>query len=381
MKYFHLLIIAIFIATSLKAQNPEPIYSFVTVQKPLAYYKTQAIAWKKATTMKPSDANAWYNYYRVMRNLKALDTTDHRAYSEKDSSLKLIVAEMGKAVPNSFEYNLCMWISTPHTPASTKYLQRAEELGNDRLEHVADMIVWGELERNIQRRDKYSDIWYHSKLSSPGMLYYNYNVLAGLKQNAILFTCGDNDTYPLWMLQSQGIRRDVTVLNLSLLRIPAYRAKVFNELGIANWKADSNADKETYFEKEVIKKALANNKNYTVYVALTAATDDYISSIDDHLYLIGLAYEYHTESIDNLAILKKNFEQVFALDYLSHEFYSDISSGISEQMNMNYAVPMLKLYEHYKLSGDTQEAALLKEKILIIAKNSTYESEIIKQLN
>lgn len=381
MKHFLLLIIAICFAIGLKAQNPEPIFSFVTVQKPLSYYKAQAIAWKNVTTKKPDDAYAWYNYYRVMRNLKAVDTTDHRTYSEKDSSLKLIVAEMGKVVPNSFEYNLCMWVSTPHTPESTNYLKKAEELGNDRTEHISDMIVWGEMERNIQRRDKYSDIWYHSKLSSPGMLYYNYNVLAGLKQNAILFTCGDNDTYPLWMLQAQGIRRDVTVLNLSLLRLPTYRAKIFNELGITNWKADSDADQERYFEKEVIKKALTNTRDYTVYVALTAATDDYISSIDDHLYLIGLAYEYHAESIDNLAILKKNFEQVFALDYLSHEFYKDISSEISKQMNMNYAVPMLKLYEHYKLSGDSQKASLLKEKILIIAKDSPYESEISKQLN
>lgn len=381
MKHFLLLLIAICFATSSEAQNPEPIYSFVTVKKPLSYYKEQAIAWKTAITKKPDDAYAWYNYYRVMRNLKAVDTTDHRTYSEKDSSLKLIVADMGKVVPNSFEYNLCMWVSTPHTTESIKYIKKAEELGNDRTEHVSDMIVWGEMERNIQRRDKYSDIWYHSKLSSPGMLYYNYNVLAGLKQNAILFTCGDNDTYPLWMLQAQGIRRDVTVLNLSLLRLPTYRAKIFNELGITNWKADSDADQERYFEREVIKKALTNAKDYTVYVALTAATDDYISSIDDHLYLIGLAYEYHTESIDNLAILKKNFEQVFALDYLNHEFYKDISSEISKQMNMNYAVPMLKLYEHYKLSGDSQKAVLLKEKILSISKNSPYESEILKQLN
>lgn len=60
--------------------------------------------------------------------------------------------------------------------------------------------------------------WYvHNRTGNYMAFDYAYNILQSADKDAIIFTNGDNDTFPVWYIQDvAGVRQDVRLVNLSL---------------------------------------------------------------------------------------------------------------------------------------------------------------------
>ena len=112
------------------------------------------------------------------------------------------------------------------------------------------------------------------------------NYLNSCSDKAILFVGGDNDTYPLWYAQYQeGLRQDVSVLNLSLLNLPEYADRL-REPMFETPPVKMSLDPSVYYDDErelvAIDPAVQNNPAVIPLPALMDLISD-PNSVQDRL--------------------------------------------------------------------------------------------------
>lgn len=371
---FSLLFIA-FINSS-KAQKAETILPITKVPMDNAYYTKQAQLWKAELDKNNTNTKAWFNYYRANRYMQIASENDTVRGNSRFDRLKTIIDEMEKKIPNSFEFNYLKWLNSGNDLSQFKYLEKAYALDPEREETYTDFISTYEMLMLPEKRDEFAQKLFEKGGVSPGYLNYNYNVLMSLKPNAIVLTVGDNDTYPLWILQAQfGIRKDVQVINLSMLYVDEYFKKLSSKLQFEYLNPMESYENAKIYVNTIVKRIANNALKRPVYTALTV-DEKFTKPVANELYLVGLAYEYSLEKFDNIAVLKKNMEQQFALDYLQLQFYKDNALESIKYANGNYLVPMITLYEHYKLSNQNDEAKHWQKLIELVAKNCGQEQYI-----
>ena len=114
----------------------------------------------------------------------------------------------------------------------------------------------------------------HSRRHHTASRDYAANFLNSLEENAIIFTYGDNDTYPLWYAQeTEGIRTDVRVVNLSLIAVDWYIDQMRR-------KVNDSAPLKMTIPREAYRGRM---RNYTPYYNPRNAGGNYNPAVDQEM--------------------------------------------------------------------------------------------------
>jgi hypothetical protein len=331
--------------------------------------------WQQEVEKNPKNSEAWLNYYRATRYATQFSPKEERG--DRDIRDK-IVQDMEKHILKSFEYYYVKYYHH-NDPEHIEYLEKAYELQPENPLTYYDFIAQYERMREKEKMAFFCRKLYESQDIISSLLDYNYNVLISTNENAILFTNGDNDTYPLWLLQKvKGIRTDVMVVNLSLAHDIKYLKKLMEEQDINIKKVNPKEFDVGILINEIQEQA----PDRPIYFAVTVAPY-YRENLEDNLYLTGIVFQYSKERFDNIAVMKNNFENRYRLDYLTYDWYneSNISYNMMlQKMNLNYIAGTIQLYKHYRLSGDLAKADYWWNLGFIIADNADNEQGM-KYLN
>jgi len=379
---FILLLISISVTL---AQKPEKVYSITKQWRSFEWYKSAAEGWRKEIDKNSKNAEAWLNYYIANRMAKLMYSEQwQKMQGTYFRELNKIVEEIEKAIPNTFEsYYIKYYNSHSMKDEDLKNLFEAYKMDSTRVETYMDMVKYYEVKRDSSGEKKFCQKWFDKNDISPSILNWNYNVLASLGTNGIIITNGDNDTFPVWILQYvKNYRKDIITMNINLMVIEEYREKLFKECDIKTLSIDwAKLKSPDDLYKIILNHIIKNSMKRPVYLALTLQPSFY-DDIKDKAYMIGLAFKYSEKDIDNIAMIINNFENNWLLDYLKIEFSNDISSDIVNQINTNYLPVFAKLYEHYKLSGNEKNMKVVNNLAKTIAERSNtlgYFNELFKK--
>ena len=357
-------------------ETPEKVYRYCYVVKSKEWYQNQEKLWKREITKNPQNEEAWYNYFFAARygwaNVQGQTNT-------REALMDSIYHEMGKAIPNSWVYH---YIHYYNYATDFSRLEKAYQINPDAPDLYWEFIKEYTLTEQKEKSAEFCKKLYESKDISTGIYNLNYNMLNSTAKNAILFTNGDDDTYPAWVLQEvKGIRKDVAILTIhGTFNNRNHLKSILADKGThLNIDQLSKTDVSLYLNG-LVRLLRTNYPDITIHMAQTVY-QPYYESFKDKLHLTGFVLTYSDTPFNSDEIHRNIVENKLRLDYLDFDWYADlhVSEPLINQFNLMYVDPFIKLAKYYYSREDIHSARKWKNKALLLSKRANNE-DLLKEI-
>ena len=219
---------------------------------------------------------------------------------------------------------------------------------------------------------------------------YGYNILNSCERDGILFTNGDNDTFPLWYMQEvEGVRRDVRVVNLSLLNTSwyikqlghmeprvrtGYTDEQADRLRPMRWPEDREIDLGGFFlplkrgqilriqDRGVLNIIRANRWERPIYFAITVSPGNKLG-LDKHLKMESMVLRVIKEESVNMIDLERSRDLI-----MNHHIFRGLNDEAvfkddnTRKLLTNYAAVFSAVGQALCNQGKFEEASEVLEK-------------------